>query len=156
MADLVEWLANASRQWAARGNNLSMDRRSIIFLCFLAFGSMLALGQCSFPAPAASNVLNYAFEPIVAQDKMSLRVTLEFKGDPSGKAKLKLPSKWAGEKDAQKSITELTALSTQTTIGDTKSPTIKQLRFPPNSVVKLSYILIKDWSGPLNASTRFR
>ena len=133
-----------------------MDRRSIIFLCFLAFGGMLALGQCVFPAPAASNVLNYAFELIVAQDKMSLRVTLEFKGDPSGKAKLKLPSKWAGEKDAQKSITELTALSTQTTIGDTKSPTIKQLRFPPNSVVKLSYILIKDWSGPLNASTRFR
>ncbi|HEX3095389.1 MAG TPA: hypothetical protein VHW72_22310 [Candidatus Angelobacter sp.] len=133
-----------------------MDHRSIILLCFLAFGSMLALGQCSFPAPAASNVLNYAFELIGAQDKMGLRVTLEFKGGPSGKAKLELPSKWAGEKDAQKSITELTALSAQTTISDTKSPTIMQLRFPPNSVVKLSYVLIKDWSGPLNAATRFR
>src|SRR5215467_7178113 len=114
-----------------------MNRRFLILLSFLAFGSALALGQCNFPAPASANVLNYVFEPIVAQDKMSLRVTLEFKGNPSGKAKLELPSEWAGEKDAYKSVTELTALSAQTIISDTNSPKFKQLRFPPNSVVRI-------------------
>ncbi|HEY7405960.1 MAG TPA: hypothetical protein VIB39_20710 [Candidatus Angelobacter sp.] len=133
-----------------------MNRRNFILVVFLVFGSALALGQCSFPAPDSANVLNYVFEPIVTQDKMSLRVTLEFKGNPSGKAKLELPSQWAGEKEAYKSVTELTALSAQTIISDTNSPKFKQLRFPPGSVVKISYVLIKDWSGPLNANTRFR
>jgi predicted metalloprotease with PDZ domain len=145
-----------SKSAIPKSNNINMNCRSIIHVGLLAIGSGLGFGQCNFPAPASSNVVNYSFEPIVAQDRMSLQVTLEFKGGRTGKAKLELPSKWAGEKDVLKSITELTALSAQTTVSDTKSPAIKQLRFPPNSVVKVSYVLIKDWSGPLNAATRFR
>jgi hypothetical protein len=145
-----------SKSAIPKSNNINMNCRSIIHVGLLAIGSGLGFGQCNFPAPASSNVVNYSFEPIVAQDRMSLQVTLEFKGGRTGKAKLELPSKWAGEKDVLKSITELTALSAQTTVSDTKSPATKQLRFPPNSVVKVSYVLIKDWSGPLNAATRFR
>jgi predicted metalloprotease with PDZ domain len=123
---------------------------------FLISSSALAFGQCNFPLPAAASVLNYSFEPIVAQDKMSMRITVEFKGGRTGKEKLDLPSKWAGEKDAENSITELTAISAQTIVSETQSPKTKRLRFPPNSVVRISYVLIKDWSGPLNAATRFR
>jgi len=131
-------------------------RFNIIGMWFLVFCGPPAFGQCNFPAPTAANVLNYSFEPILADDKMSLRITMEFKGDKSGRQELELPSKWAGEKDVEKSITELTALSAQTTITDTKAAKIKQLRFPSNSGVRISYVLIKDWTGPLNASTRFR
>lgn len=133
-----------------------MHYRNFILAYLFALTGASLYAQCNFPAPVSSNVINYAFEPIVTQDKMSLRVTLEFKGGKSGKAKLELPSKWAGEKDVEKSITELTALSAQATVSDTKSPTVKQLQFPPNSVVRISYVLIKDWNGPLNAATRFR
>jgi predicted metalloprotease with PDZ domain len=133
-----------------------MSRPNIMSVWFLVFSSALAFGQCNFPAPSSAGVLNYAFEPIVSRDKMSLRITLEFKGRSTGEEKLDLPSKWAGEKDLQNSITDLTALSAQTTVSDRESPKTKQLHFPSNSVVRISYVLIKDWSGPLNAGTRFR
>jgi predicted metalloprotease with PDZ domain len=48
------------------------------------------------------------------------------------------------------------ALSPGAKLNDTKSPSEKELRFPPNTQVRLSYVLIKDWDGPLNSGTRFR
>jgi predicted metalloprotease with PDZ domain len=133
-----------------------MSCRNITSVWFLVFSGAAGFGQCNFPAPTAASVLNYSFEPIVAQNKMSMRIILEFKGGRTGKERIDLPSKWAGEKDVQNSITEFTSISAQTTISETQSPKTKQLRFPPNSVVIISYVLIKDWSGPLNAATRFR
>jgi len=125
-------------------------------LWLLALSSTGAFGQCSTPAPISAYVLNYSFEPIVDQDKMSLRVTLEFKGGASGRIKLELPSEWAGEKHAENSVTELKALSPDTTLINTESPSEKQLQFPPNTVIRISYLLVKDWNGPLNSTTRFR
>ena len=87
---------------------------------------------------------------------MALRVTLEFKGNSKGSAMLELPSEWAGQQHAEKSITELKVLSSGTTLSDTKSPAEKELRFPPNTLLRISYVLVKDWDGPLKAGTRFR
>src|SRR5579859_7048487 len=133
-----------------------MRQLHVMSLWLLALASTGAFGQCNFPAPVSTHVLNYSFEPIVAQDKMSLRVTLEFKGGASGRTKLKLPSEWAGEKHVEKSITELKALSADTALIDTESSSEKQLQFPPNTVIRISYLLEKDWNGPLNSATRFR
>lgn len=126
------------------------------FVCVFVLVSVASFGQCAFPSSPSENLLKYSFEPIIADDKMSLRVTLEFKGDSHGMVKLELPSEWAGQQHMENSITELKALSPGTKLSDTESPSEKELWFPPNTVVRLSYVLVKDWDGPLNSGTRFR
>jgi predicted metalloprotease with PDZ domain len=125
-------------------------------LLLLALGSVASFGQCTFLTSESRNLLSYSFEPLVAKDNMALGVTLDFKGGPRGEVKLELPSEWAGQQHMETSITELKALSAGATLADTKSASEKELRFPPNSIVRISYVLVKDWDGPLNSDTRFR
>jgi len=85
-----------------------------------------------------------------------MRITLAFRGAPNGRARLKLPSQWAGQSHAEKSVTDIQLLSPAVTIEDLPSPAEKELHFPPNAIVRLSYLLVKDWDGPLDSGTRFR
>jgi predicted metalloprotease with PDZ domain len=118
--------------------------------------SSASVGQCALHNPHSSDVLRYSFEPLIAADRMRLLVTLEFQGGVSGKAKLELPSEWAGQKQVEKSITQLRVLSDGTTITDTALPFEKELRFSSGATVRVSYILEKDWHGGLDRETRFR
>ncbi len=123
----------------------------------LFFGfSAAGLAQCNFGSPSSQHELNYSFEPIISQDKLSLRVTLEFKSARSGKTTLILPSEWAGQKEAYKSVTELAPISQGTMIKETRDPAKREVQSPSNSPVRISYLLVKDWSGPLDTDTRFR
>ena len=132
-----------------------MRRFNIILVLVWILGGTAASAQCNFVPPVSTHDLNYSFEPVISQDKLSLRVTLEFKGGRSGKTMLVLPSEWAGQKDAYKSVTELAAVSPNTTIQETKNPAKKEVRSPSNAPVRISYVLTKQWSGPLNSATRF-
>jgi predicted metalloprotease with PDZ domain len=123
----------------------------------LVFASCTAsFGQCSFPTSSAATVLTYSFEPVITGNTMAIRVELNLNGGPGGTLELELPSTWAGQQHAEKAITELRALSPATTIIDTGSPSEKEVRFPPNAAIRISYVLAKDWDGPLNSGTRFR
>ena len=133
-----------------------MRRLSAVSVLLFALASTVSFCQCTFPASPSGNPLKYEFEPLLTKDKMALRVTLEFDGGPRGTVKLELPSEWAGQQRVEKSIAELNALSPDTTLRDTTSPSEKEIRFSPNTRVRLSYILVKDWDGPLNGGTRFR
>ncbi len=133
-----------------------MRRVRPLSMLLAVLSSTASFSQCTFPAPASANVLSYSFEPIVTEDRLTLRVTLEFSGRPTGKAKLELPSEWAGQQHAEKSVTELKALSAETKLTDTKSPSEKEMQFLPGTPVRISYFLQKDWEGPLNSDTRFR
>lgn len=113
-------------------------------------------GQCPLSNPPIRGALNYLFEPLLTNDGMKIRVTLDFNGGPKGKVKLELPSEWAGQQHLENSITELKPLSPETTMTETKSPSERDLRFPPNAVVRISYVLVKDWKGRLDSGTRFR
>lgn len=123
---------------------------------FFCLSSTAVLAQCNFGPPSSQRELNYSFEPVVAQDKLSLRVTLEFQSARSGKTTLILPSEWAGQKDAYKSVLELAAISEGTTIKETREPAKREVQSPPNSTVRIAYLLVKDWNGPLDTDTRFR
>jgi predicted metalloprotease with PDZ domain len=118
--------------------------------------SVPSLGQCSFPAPQFSSLLSYSFEPLVAENRMALLVILQFQGGSTGRAKLELPSEWAGQQHLENSITELKALSAGTTLSTTQSMSEKELRFTPGAPVRISYVLVRDWNAPLNSDTRFR
>ena len=106
--------------------------------------------------PSSQHELNYSFEPIISQDKLSLRVTLEFQSTRSGKTTLILPSEWAGQKETYKSVMELAAVSPGTTIKETREPAKRGGTIFAQSAVRIAYLLVKDWSGPLDTDTRFR
>jgi predicted metalloprotease with PDZ domain len=127
----------------------------IITTLIFVFSSAAGWAQCNFGLPSSQHELNYSFEPIISQDNLSLRVTLEFESARSGKTTLILPSEWAGQKEAYKSVTELAALSPGTTIKETSEPAKREVLSKRNSPVRLSYILVKQWNGPLNSATRF-
>lgn len=130
-------------------------RLSIHLALLWVFAGVAASAQCNFPSPFSTNALNYSFEPVLSQDKLDLQITLEFKSGRSGKTMLILPSEWAGQKEAYKSVTELTAVSPQTIIQQTKDPAKREVLSPVNAPVRISYVLTKQWSGPLNSATRF-
>lgn len=131
-----------------------MRRFSINLLLLWIFAGVAAAGQCNFGS-LLSNVLTYSFEPILSQEKLDLRITLEFTSGRSGRTTLILPSEWAGQKDAYKSVSELAALSPGTAIQETKDPARREVQSTPHSPVSISYVLVKQWSGPLNSATRF-
>jgi predicted metalloprotease with PDZ domain len=132
-----------------------MRRLKITLALLFVFSSAAGLAQCNFPPAASTHELTYSFEPLIAGDSLRLRITLEFKSSGSGKTTLILPSEWAGQKEAYKSITELTAISPQTSLKGTKEPAKREVLSLPNSTVRLSYVLVKQWSGPLDTATRF-
>ena len=133
-----------------------MRHFKITITLLFSFASAAGFAQCNFAPPASPHVLNYSFEPVISQDKLRFRVTLEFKSGGSGKTKLILPSEWAGQKDAYKSVTELIVISPGTTLTETSEPAKREVQSPPNSPVRIAYVLVKDWSGPLDTATRFR
>ena len=126
-------------------------RRIYVLTVFLLLSSA-SVGQCALHDPQ----MHYSFEPLIVADKMRLLVTLEFQGGVSGKAKLELPSEWAGQKQVEKSITQIRVLSEGTTITNTALPFEKELHFRSGATVRVSYILEKDWHGALDSDTRFR
>lgn len=130
-------------------------RLSINLTLLWIFAGVAASAQCSFPSPLSTNTLNYSFESVISQDKLDLRIMLEFKSGRSGKTVLILPSEWAGQKEAYKSVTELAAISPNATIQQTKDPAKREVLSPANAPVRISYVLTKQWSGPLNSATRF-
>jgi predicted metalloprotease with PDZ domain len=132
-----------------------MRRLKITLALLFVFSSAAGLAQCNFSPAASTHELTYSFEPLIVADSLRLRITLEFKSGRSGKTTLILPSEWAGQKDAYKSVTELIAISPQTILKETKEPAKREVLSPPNSPVRLSYVLVKQWSGPLDSATRF-
>ena len=119
------------------------------------WGSLLLHAQCDFPKPTSAPLLTYVFEPIFSNDKLALRITLEFWGNRGGREKLEIPSEYNGLRDLQTAITELQPLSVGTKLIDTKNNGQKIVEFRPRSHVRISYLLTKNWNGPLDARTRF-
>src|SRR5258708_26495531 len=114
--------------------------RVLVYLtvCAAAFTSC-TYGQCSFAVSSAREPLTYVIEPVVANGKLILHVTLEFRGGRAGTVELELPSDWAGQSHLEGQVTNLRAVSSDTVLLDTPRPSVKPLRFPPYQSVKISY-----------------
>jgi len=137
-----------------RGRRISRVSAALLAFCFGAYAASRA--QCTLPAASGVPALIYSLEPVIADNNMALRVTLAFKAGPQGTVRLELPSEWAGQQHEEKAISQLKALDPRATITDTSSPARKDLHSQPNEIVRISYMLAKDWDGPLDSNTRFR
>lgn len=127
-------------------------------ICGIAGLGLLPPAQAQCPAPDSrrAQTLAYTFEPVVRDGKTALQVVLEFFGGPTGTDELELPSEWGGSAHLEAAITGLQTLSPEVTLFDTADPARKQVRFPPRTLVRIRYDLVKDWSGPLRDAVRHR
>jgi predicted metalloprotease with PDZ domain len=130
-----------------------MNRVSpLVFLCVAVVRLDADCQSCA----KGTQCLRYSFEPIVSEGKLTLHTQLEFRGGPTGEAELVLPFAWGGNSQLAAAITNLAVQSEATSIADPADPSGKVVRFPPGALVRLSYDLIKDWSGPLREAVRHR
>jgi hypothetical protein len=79
--------------------------------------------------PRPTIVLNYAFEPVVNDGKLVMRILLEFQSGPIETADLVVPTTWGDAKNLDKGITNL-----------------KNVQDAGH--VRISYDLVKDWVVP--------
>jgi predicted metalloprotease with PDZ domain len=106
--------------------------------------------------PPSGRFLSYSIRPIIADDGLSLEVTLSFRLPGAKGTSLILPSEWHGQKDLYKAIQGLEALSARTVVQEGESPWSRKVTFPLGQVVRLRYRVGKDWNGEINASSYFR
>lgn len=113
--------------------------------------------ECDIPQPSRDQVLKYTFEPAVdVGGALVIHVRLDFAVGEKGSAELELPSDWAGQSHLETGIRNLKTLSVDTVLLDTPQSNVKTLRFPTDSLVVVSYDLVKDWNGSLEYPKQFR
>lgn len=104
-------------------------------------------------AKAKSTYLEYTFQ---RRDSTSLQITLSFTGDKSGTTLLHLPNEWAGQVMLYKCISKITVISKGSSVAATDKPYEYLIKSSPGSKVTLTYILSKDWTGPVKYPFYFR
>lgn len=67
-----------------------------------------------------------------------------------------LPKEWAGQQTLYGAVSELKTLSVQTAVTPADQPDRYTIRYRPGAAVKFSYVLHKDWAGPLRYPLYFR
>jgi predicted metalloprotease with PDZ domain len=90
------------------------------------------------------------------KDSTTLQVEVTFTGTNPGHTLLYLPNEWASQKSLYKAISAITAISPNTAIEPTEKPYIYNISYRPGKKVAFSYLLHKDWSGPLKHPLYFR
>ncbi|MBK7872117.1 MAG: hypothetical protein IPJ74_16300 [Saprospiraceae bacterium] len=127
--------------------------KSIFLLSLLSLWASFSCAATSIFKDKGEPELEYVIE---RHDSNSLLIKITFFGNQKGNTLLHLPNEWAGQQKLYQAITELTAISVHTTIFSTENPSEYRVKFPANSKVILSYVLTKDWDGPLQYPMYFR
>ena len=91
--------------------------------------------------------LTYVVEPIIQGEGCRLRVSLTFRGNPSGESRLLLPLEWAEGTKLYRFIKNLQPSSEDTKIEDTKEPHVKIVHHRPNERVSLTYEVVSQPPG---------
>lgn len=118
-----------------------------------AFHPRSASAQCATFPSVHNRTITYRFSEDTNSSPGVLHITLEFQGNKSGKNGIEVPYRWAGE--TFHSISNLHALSADTTIQDSTEEETKLVLTPVRSNVVIAYDLRKDWSGPLRNPMQF-
>jgi predicted metalloprotease with PDZ domain len=114
------------------------------------------LGGVTLTAAAEQpTILHYTFKPEFAASGPSLHVVLTFRGLQDGNSKLILPTTWAGERDLFNAVHNLKSANSTTKIVTTGDDGVRILRYPPKSMVSISYDLMNDWTGSLRHPKEF-
>jgi predicted metalloprotease with PDZ domain len=91
--------------------------------------------------------LTYVVESICQGESCRLLVGMTFQGDSSGKSRLLLPLRWSDGVDLYKAIRNITSLSEDVKVEDTKEPHVKIVHHRPNQRVSLTYEVVSQPPG---------
>jgi predicted metalloprotease with PDZ domain len=128
----------------------------VVFVGALFMGSVFSANAECLDAPKSGDFLAYSVEPILSESGLTLNVVLSFRLTGARSATLILPSEWEGQKDLDKAITNLEALSVGTSLQPNGQPSTLKIVFAFNQVVRLRYRVVKDWTGNIDSSKYFR
>ena len=131
---VLQWKQNSHVR--APGGAAMRTSAIAIFLLLSLFGP--APSRAADAGEAASR-LTYVLEPVVSGGALRLGVGLSFQGDDTGKTRLHLPSRFAGQGRLYENVQELAAVSPGAAVTDTAEPDVKQVTFPPGQTVSLHY-----------------
>ena len=106
--------------------------------------------------PTSGRFLAYTIRPVIADDGLSLDVTVSFRLPGAKSTGLVLPSEWQGQKDLYKAVHDLEVLSRGTFLQQGETPWSRKVTFPIGQIVRLHYRVTKDWDGKIDASSYFR
>jgi predicted metalloprotease with PDZ domain len=123
-----------------------MHNKSLGVLIFptILILSLFAITVFAKPAPVR---LSYEVSPIISDDSPRLKISLSFDGDRSGKTRVELPSKFAGQQQLYNGIQDLRVLTPGAKIHDTDKSEIKEVVHAPGEKIVLEYLLVQDWPG---------
>lgn len=114
-----------------------------------------ARSQCMFTQSSmpARPVIAYRFAVRGAGDSTVLGVALEFRGSTGGIDTLAIPVQWADQR--LHAMRNLRALDRGVEIDSLPGEDLRFVRHAPGAEVRLSYDLIKDWTGALDHPYEF-
>jgi predicted metalloprotease with PDZ domain len=81
-------------------------------------------------------------------------ITLRFKGDGSGRARLQIPDEWASAQHAERGIEDLEILTPNATLEDTSDAHVKRITHRPGAMLEVRYRLKQIEDGEPNVQWR--
>jgi len=125
--------------------------RLVLLLCAaLCFSISHARAQTAPPNPAPSN-LAYVVQPVFDGSHLLLDVDLTFTGNADGTDTLHLPGRFAGLDGLDRAIVNLAALSPNTRLDATQTPSQRTLTYSPGQTVRLHYQVRQEHPSPLDS-----
>lgn len=94
--------------------------------------------------------IDYIIEPATHEGTPSLKVTVSFLSDTAKQTTLVLPERWASENDYYKDIRDLKVLTPNAELKDGSAPHLRIINAPPNTPLKVSYIVIPGKAHGMN------
>ncbi|MBC8103300.1 MAG: hypothetical protein H7Z41_11990 [Cytophagales bacterium] len=118
----------------------------LLLLVLLLLGAPDRAEPTTTAAAATARGLRMILRPFTdTQGRSALEVELSFKGSDTGHETLVLPSSWGGQEKLYRGVSDLQALSPNTTLSGTSLPDRKSIECNPGAVVRLRYTVQQDW-----------
>ncbi len=120
--------------------------------CVFLLAAALGLAACN-PAteepagPPDPPRLAYAMTFDSGHVEPSLLIEMRFTGDGDGSTWLGLPNDWGGQSELYNSLSDIEALSADTELQPTDSPSVLEVIHEPGAEVYIRYRLSQDWEG---------
>lgn len=98
--------------------------------------------------------LVYTLAYRAARGRPRFDISLSFRGNAAGRTRIRLPSRWAGQRHFYEAIRLVGPATPRVAIGDSASPSLKVVSHPPGEVVTIRYQLSEQTPGDIGDFSR--
>jgi len=113
----------------------------------------LLIGLSTFGPSAKPKTISIQVEPLTTT---RYRITVEFRGDNSGKTRLQLPASWGGQQELYNAVHDLSAKPVTAIVQQVSAKNERLIQHKPAEKLSVTYELEQDFKGPLKTEIRYR